>query len=244
MLDAVRSGTPGDGRRAGAVLDALRTLVFPQRCVGCGVRGSLLCAPCEARLPWLPDAICTGCGSVGTHATPRPHCAGATGPLSELLVACAFEGPVRRAIHALKYRRARDHAPLLGNVLARAVSLSLGGIDVLVPVPLAAGRCRSRGFNQSELIARVVGARLDIPVASELVMRTRETEAQVGLDGAARRENVKGAFGCPAGAVVVGRYVARLDDVTTTGATLRACAEPLLAAGAASVIGLAVAKEL
>lgn len=244
MLDAMRNGTRGDGRRARAMFDALRGLVFPERCVGCGVRGSLLCAPCEARLPWLPDAICTGCGSIGTHATPRPHCSGATGPLSEVLVACAFEGPVRRAVHALKYRGARNHAPLLADLLARAVSLSLGGIDVLVPVPLAAGRRRSRGFNQSELIARDVGARLGIPVAPDLVVRSRETDAQVGMGAAARRENVTGAFRCTPGSAVAGRYVALVDDVTTTGATLRACAEPLLAAGAASVIGLAIAKEL
>jgi ComF family protein len=166
-----------------------------------------------------------------------------TGPLSEVLVACAFEGPVRRAVHALKYRGARNHAPLLADLLARAVSLSLGGIDVLVPVPLAAGRRRSRGFNQSELIARDVGTRLGIPVAPGLVMRTRETDAQVGM-GAARRENVTGAFRLATGVSLVDRYVALLDDVTTTGATLRACAEPLAAAGAAAVIGLAVAKEL
>ena len=226
------------------MLDVLRGLVFPGRCVGCGLRGSLLCALCESGLPWLPAAICTGCGSVGTHAIPRPSCAGSTGPLGELLVACAFEGPVRRAIHALKYRGARNHAPLLADLLARAVALSLGGIDVLVPVPLAAGRQRTRGFNQSELIARGVGARLGIPVETRLVERARETDAQVGMGAAARRENVKDAFRCPAGASLVGRYVALLDDVTTTGATLRACAEPLVAAGAASVIGLAVAKEL
>ena len=226
------------------MLDALRGLVFPERCVGCGVRGALLCAPCEGQLPWLPDAICTGCGGVGTHATPRPHCAGATGPLGELVVACAFEGPVRRAVHALKYRGARNHASLLADLLARAVALSLGGVDVLVPVPLAAGRRRTRGFNQSELIARGVGARLDLPVAADLVARARETDSQVSLGAAARRENVEGAFRCPDGASVVGRYVALVDDVTTTGATLRACAEPLVAAGAASVIGLAVAKEL
>ncbi|MDP8921780.1 MAG: ComF family protein [Chloroflexota bacterium] len=208
------------------------------------MRGSLLCAPCEIRLPWLPAAICPGCGSAGPHATPRPRCAGATGPLGELLAACAFEGPVRRAVHALKYRGARDHAPLLADLLARAVALKLGGIDVLVPVPLATGRRRTRGFNQSELIACGVGERLGIPVATDLVLRTRETDAQVGLGVAERRANVEGAFRCSRGARIAGRHLALLDDVTTTGATLRACAEPLMAAGAASVIGLAVAKEL
>ena len=230
--------------RTAAMLDTFRGLVFPDRCIGCDVRGSLLCAPCESELPWLSNAICTGCGSVGTHATPRPHCAGSTGPLSEVLVACAFEGPVRRAVHALKYRGARNHAALLADLLARAVALSLGGVDVLVPVPLATGRRRSRGFNQAELIAHGVGARLDLPVAPAVVVRTRETDTQVGMGVAARRENVAGAFRCPGDPPISGRYVALVDDVTTTGATLRACAEPLLAAGAASVIGLAVAKEL
>ena len=226
------------------MLDVLQGLLFPARCVGCGVRGSLLCASCEARLPWLPDAICTGCGSVGAHAVPRPHCAGTTGPLGEVLVACAFEGPIRRAVHALKYRGARNHAPLLADLLARAVALSLGGIDLLVPVPLAAGRQRARGFNQSELIARGVGERLGLPVWTDVLRRTRETDPQVGMGAADRRANVEDAFRYAGGLAVVGRHVALLDDVTTTGATLRACAAPLMAAGAASVIGLAVAKEL
>ena len=229
---------------ATGLLGTLRAALLPQRCIGCKVRGGLLCPPCEERVPWLQHPLCPSCGAVGGHDAPRPHCQGATGPLAEILVACAFEGPVRRAVHALKYRGARDHAPLLADLLARAQALNLGGIDLLVPVPLSEGRRRERGFNQAELIARAVGDSLGLPVATELVVRVRDTEAQVGKSSAERRENVREAFRCTEPTAVRGRYLAVVDDVTTTGATLRACAEPLLEAGAAWVIGLAVAKEL
>lgn len=231
-------------RAPSTLLRTVREIVFPRRCVGCGVRGALLCPACEAGLPWLTEPICASCGSVGVHDAPNPRCPGPRGPLAEILVACAFEGAVRRAVHALKYRLARDHAPLLGALLARAQALNLGGIDALVPIPLSEARRRARGFNQAELIARELSAHLGLPLVADVVVRVRDTEAQVGKTAAERRDNVRDAFGCLDPSLVSGQCLALVDDVTTTGATLRACADSLLAAGAASVVGLAVAKEL
>ncbi len=226
------------------LLGALRAVLLPQRCVGCTVRGALLCRACEEQIPWLPYGLCPSCGSIGGHDTPRPHCQGPTGPLDEVLVACAFEGPVRRAVQALKYRGARDHAPLLAELLVRAQALNLGGIDLLVPVPLASRRRRERGFNQSELIARELGRRFGIPVEADAALRVRDTDPQVGKSAAERRVNVRDAFRCSDRSLIDGRHVAIVDDVTTTGATLRACADALVTAGAASVVGLAVATGL
>lgn len=227
-----------------ALLGTLTSLLLPARCVGCGLRGELLCPSCDRDVPWLPYPLCPGCGQIGRHIADRNECSGTSAHLADVLVACAFEGPVRKAVHALKYRGARNHAALLADLVVRARALDLGGIDLLVPVPLSRNRQRVRGFNQAELIARAVARRLDVPFASEAVLRSRDTMSQVGLDGDQRRANVAGAFLCPDAALVSGRHVVLLDDVTTTGATFRACAEPLADAGAASVTGLAVAKEL
>jgi ComF family protein len=117
-------------------------------------------------------------------------------------------------------------------------------VDVLVPVPLAPARRRQRGFNQAELIARGVGARLGWPVDPSLLVRVRETPQQIWLPEAERRTNVEGAFGCPNPDAVDGRRVVLVDDVMTTGSTLRACAEPLKLAGALRVYGLVVARNV
>ncbi len=227
-----------------ALLGTLASLLFPARCVGCGLRGALLCPSCDRDVPWLDYPLCPGCGRVGRHIDERNGCSGTSAHLADVMVACAFEGPVRKAVHALKYRGARNHAALLGDLVVRARALDLGGVDVLVPVPLSRNRQRARGFNQAGLIAREVGSRLDVGVMAGALVRSRDTASQVGLSGAERRTNVAHAFRCPDESAVAGRHLALLDDVTTTGATFRACAEPLMAAGAASVVGLAVARGI
>ncbi len=115
--------------------------------------------------------------------------------------------------------------------------------DVIVPVPLAEARRRERGFNQAELIARPLGTLRGIPVDPTVLRRSRDTPPQVGLSAARRRENVRDAFAVADPARVADQFVLLVDDVATTGATLRACAEPLKAAGARRVVGLVVARD-
>lgn len=113
----------------------------------------------------------------------------------------------------------------------------LAGADAVIPVPLHASRERSRGFNQARELARHLG----VPVLDALV-RTRKTSAQADLPKTKRDANVRGAFGVKAGVDVAGLVLVLVDDVSTTGATLNACAEPLLAAGAAEVRALTAAR--
>jgi competence protein ComFC len=158
--------------------------------------------------------------------------------------ACRFEGVARKAIHDLKFRRVRGRAELLGDWLAEAVERRHLAIDLLVPIPLAPGRLRTRGFNQSELIARRLGDRVDVPVLGTCLERVRETPPQVGRSMEERRANVIGAFACREPSLAEGRRICLVDDVMTTGATMRSCAEALRASGAARVFGLVVARGL
>jgi ComF family protein len=115
--------------------------------------------------------------------------------------------------------------------------------DVVVPVPLSGLRKRTRGYNQAELLAKGVASGLGLPLQRDAVARTRHTAPQArSTDAEARRRNVEGAFMCRP-QVVAGRRVLLLDDVTTTGATLAACAAALKEQGAASVLALAFARE-
>ncbi|MGH8705789.1 MAG: ComF family protein, partial [Burkholderiales bacterium] len=115
-----------------------------------------------------------------------------------------------------------------------------GGVQCIVPVPLAPARIAQRGYNQALEIARHVARASGARLAPELCARVRDTPAQSGLPWAERARNVRGAFLCPR--LVEGMAVALLDDVMTTGATLDEIARTLKAAGAARVVNWVVAR--
>jgi ComF family protein len=132
----------------------------------------------------------------------------------------------------------------MGELVARYFQGAPLPVDVLVPVPLHPRRQRVRGYNQSMLLARELSSRLDLPVAAGALIRRVNTPPQAkAAEAGARRRNMAGAFDCRPGALD-GRRVLLVDDVTTTGATLDACARALLPkGGAASVWGLTFARE-
>lgn len=224
-----RSAAVGVARAASRLLD----LVLPPACAGCGREGSVLCAGCEAALDariGLPPGMSVGLPS----DVPLPLVA------HEWCV--PYTGLGRAVIHALKYGGERRLAGPLGAALARrwAACGQLG--DVLVPIPVHRDRLRDRGFDQARLIADEVGRVTGAPVARALV-RTRRTARQAELDRTGRAGNVAGAFAVAGPAAVGGRWVVLVDDVMTTGVTLREAALALHAAGAVAVSALTVARE-
>ena len=157
-----------------------------------------------------------------------------------------LDGPLRRAVHRLKYRGrsggARTLAGLLVPLAAEMTRNRPSAPPVLVPVPLDPGRERERGYNQAALLARPLAGTLRLTCAPALLRRRRPTPPQVGLSRARRRENVRDAF--IAHPDVAGREVLLVDDVTTTGSTLGSAASACRAAGALRVSALTLAREL
>jgi ComF family protein len=224
------------GRIAARVLDA----ALPARCPGCGAEGPPICAACapglDARLE-LPAGIAIGLPS------------DVPAPLLQLEWCAPSTGVVRTALHELKYSGEQRLALPLGAAIARRWGRVGAGGDVLVPVPVHATRRRRRGYDQAELLARAAAAALGLPCAP-ILERARETIAQFDLDRSARAANVAGAFrlrtdlAAPRTAKpLAGRWVVLIDDVVTTGASLAACAAPLLEAGAVGVSAITVARE-
>lgn len=216
-------------RQAGAAcFTLLADLVFPRRCGVCGRFGPFLCAPCRDGLPVLGAA----------PAEPVPH-------IDELVAACSFDGAARLLVHRLKYERLSALAEPMAEVMATAWQAAAPHRSavhlVYVPVPLHPRRERERGFNQSALLARCLARRTGAAVQPTALTRIRATAPQARQSMAeARAANVAGAF--QARESVAGWDVVLVDDVTTTGATLAACAEPLRAAGVRSVRAVAFAR--
>ncbi len=217
------------------LLDAALDLAFPARCPGCGREGEPVCAACLPRLSTrleLPAGV-----PIGLASTIPP-------PLVQLEWCAPYQGLARTAVHQLKYGGERRLANPLGvAVAARWRRVGAGG-ELLVPVPIHGDRRRRRGYDQAELVAHVAAGELGLAMLPALV-RTRATVAQYELDRAQRADNVRDAFAVrhAARSAVCGRWVVLVDDVTTTGATLAACAEALMAADALAVSAVVVARE-
>lgn len=209
-------------------------LLLPPACAGCGRPGSLLCAQCASRLRPAADVenrfLSADPGVVVGDA------------LVLAAAAYAYNGPMRRALAALKYTGVSRLAPMLaGHAVPRLRELlAVSGPAILVPVPVHRDRLRERGYNQAALLASAMGRIAGLGV-EEVLARARPTTKQHRLNRMARLQNLRGAFAAvgrpPATAILV-------DDIITTTATLEACATVLADAGSEAVYGFAIAREV
>ena len=216
---------------AGAALDFL----FPLNCLGCQRDGRVLCASCIEALPELNPPYCIVCAQPNAPTTCH-ICLESPPAFDGVRAPYQMEGTIQDAIHSLKYRGLKAAAPKLAELLARYLA------DHPVPVPLHPRRLRSKGYNQSALLAKTLSKKLGLEMNQRLMTRTRNTPPQVNASRVDRRDNVQGSFRCDG--PVDNQAVILVDDVATTGSTLSACASALKAAGAASVWGLVLAREI
>jgi ComF family protein len=214
--------------------------LFPPRCGGCLAEGALWCSACHASLNYVRPPTCDRCGEPQTIGL-CTKCLAQPLQIESIHSVILFQGNVRQAIHRFKYERLAGLAEPLGDLLVEGWRARQLTADWIVPVPLHAARQRERGYNQAELLARYLSQQTGTPCAPAALNRTRRTAVQMELNAAERKINVAGAFVAADGRLRGARVVV-IDDVCTTGATLDACAAALLAAGAASVIGLTVAR--
>ncbi|HPW17381.1 MAG TPA: ComF family protein [Candidatus Aminicenantes bacterium] len=241
------------GARALAKLAEL--LVFPSSCRLCGALlerpgERIVCRDCLGRLSPRRGPACPACGrffegEAGDRLCGR--CLAGRPAFSAHRSCAAYGGPLKDVILLFKYRRC---APL-AVPLARFAEAALGGeaalwegADALVPVPLHRARRRERGFNQALLLARELGRRRGLEVLRGSLVKVRNVAAQAGLRAAERERNVVGAYAVRRREKVRGRVLVLVDDVTTTGATLRECARALAEAGAKDVRALTLAQAL
>lgn len=220
-------------------------LLFPKRCLGCGRLGRYFCLRCRTTLITIgaSEAICPVCERPAIDGATHPKCRTRYG-VDGLTGFFRYKGVMRTAIKTLKYRFVSDLAPELVSFIPDPAYLQFRRFPdaVIVPIPLHMSRLRSRGFNQAQLLGEQLAVRLHIPIRTDMLRRTKPTASQAGI---ARRQerlvNAKGAFVMPTKITGV-LHVLLVDDVFTTGATLRAAAGVLKRAGAHMVWGVVLAR--
>jgi len=216
----------------GMVLD----LLFPKVCAACGRGPWPFCPGCRDALIPIKCPMCARCGApVSVGVATCEHC-----PPPE--VDCArsafvFEGPLRKAIHRLKFAGDRSVAAALGSAMAAVLD---GEPDAITWVPLSRGRLAERGYDQARALARAVSRQTGVP-AQRLLVRSRDLPPQALRGAEERRSALADAFSAsrrpPARILLV-------DDVMTTGATAAECARALKHAGASDVEVLTAGRAL
>jgi len=246
--------------------ESLFATLFPSDCRLCGapllkISRLPVCEDCLSAMRPIASGVCSVCGEalLSPYAFSDPHgdprcglCRRMDPPFAKAVAYGSYDGGLRELIQLLKYEQVRPAANVLGRMLADAVSSlppSFKDINVLVvPVPLHDRKLHQRGFNQSELIARVavklLPSHAKLTMVPRLLERRRETQSQTGLTRHQRRENMRGAFAVTGPAALQGQDILLVDDVFTTGTTVSECARILRRAGAPRVWVATVARTL
>jgi ComF family protein len=218
-----------------SALKAALDFCFPSSCAACRTpcaESVSLCDACDAKLHKLTAApLCPACSHPLAYPdAPCPRCRGEGLPSLRRLIALGlYDEPLSNLIQSIKYHRAWEWADALADLLIahRPVAELKRDGALLIPVPLHPYRRFTRGYNQAELLAHRLSRKLHLPRSAAL-LRVRNTPSQTFLHSRAKRaENLKDAFALDAARAVRNRHVILVDDVTTTGATLRAAATAL-----------------
>jgi len=216
--------------------------IFVPTCGGCGLLNMRWCETCQNHLSRLTGSLCPQCGEPQPEAELCASCIAHPPAYQSLRSYAWFEGPIRDALHNLKYKQDIGLGEALSKHLIELYNQLNWEIDIVAPVPIGAQRIKERGYNQAGMLGRPLAYAIQKPYQAVL-RKKRETRSQVGLTAHERQENVEGAFEVIPNQVK-GRTILIIDDITTTGSTINACARSLHQAGASAVYGLTLARAI
>lgn len=234
-------------------MNLILDVLFPKKCIGCGKYGSYFCIECVANIK-QGELVCPKCEKLAMGGQTHPICKRKYG-LDGFWSMGVYQDPLKKAIQKLKYEPAlvRDFAPVLVDIMVEywvryqpylldKIKKDKGVGWVVVPVPLHWFRENKRGFNQSKLIGQILSKKLGLDYCEGL-KRIRYTRSQVKLTEKQRRKNIFGAFEIsPNHEPRTMNSVLLIDDVWTTGSTMRECCYILKRAGVKSVWALTLAR--
>jgi ComF family protein len=216
------------------IIERLIALYAPHTCVGCGAEAdALLCGACSLTVPLIPSR-CYRCRAVTRDFAVCTNCRKYT-PLRHVYVATVYDGPAKELLHRVKYERGRSGVADMGVLMSHLYPL-LSSTAMIVPVPTASSRVRQRGYDQAELLARMISKDTGHTVLPALARM-----GQAHQVGAGRRERLKhleDAFRATHPEQIRGAHCVLVDDVLTTGATIETAAKVLRKAGVRQVDAL------
>lgn len=215
--------------------------IYPPICAGCGEPGFRLCPDCLSKIKIRENNYCKICAQyLNEFGDVCQKCRIDPPLFTAIRCLCDYEGIIRECIHSLKYQKNQSLGNLFADMLSDLVLNEGWELDLIVPVPLSPQRKAERGYNQAAHLAKPLAVRLDVAYHPYGLRRIRNTRSQVGLSAEDRHLNVKGAFEALPD-IVSGKRVMVVDDVMTTGSTLKACADALFKACAQSIYCLTLA---
>ncbi len=218
--------------------------IYPPVCAGCGSPGEIWCTACQKSIQEIIDNICDRCGYPGTYESGKcPGCDKHNPQYTKIRSCGVYQGPLKEAIHALKYQDNLALGFTLSEMLAKKLKKEKWDIDLIVPVPLSMVRQKERGYNQAALLAHPLAERMGVKYDSKSLIRKKATESQVHLSAEERSRNMSDAFSAKP-EVWKGQSVLIIDDVITTGSTINECARTILEGGAEAVFGLSIARAI
>jgi ComF family protein len=228
--------------------------VFPPRCMACGIllvgpRDESFCPACFSLIRFVASPFCPCCG-IPLSGAGADHLCGdcllLPPPFSLARAVACYESVLLDAIHVFKYKGRIVTGEILGKIMAGHVypGFNIADYSLIVPVPLHLKRLRERGFNQAVILAKEISKRFSIPMDFLSLKRQTFTAPQVNLGKDQRRANVMGAFIVRDGKKIEGRRIVLVDDVYTTGSTVKECAGVLMKHNAVEVAVLTLARAL
>lgn len=225
-------------------------IFFPKFCVSCGKFGTYFCPKCAKEIQ-QGELVCPNCEKPSIGGTVHPLCQKKYG-LDGLWSLGIYQGGIQKAVKKLKYRFVSDIAETLADLMVEywakfspqfleEIKKDQGRGWVVVPVPLHLKRQKMRGFNQSALLGKLISKKLGLEY-QEVLIRTRYTKPQANLKGWDRKNNIKGACSLSFNHQPSTMNYLLIDDVWTTGSTLKECAKVLKQAGANKVWAITLAR--
>jgi len=227
------------------MLNRLLNALFPQKCPVCSNMSpdretAPICSECWDSISQYNGAVCLTCGKplISDRSTTCADCIREKPAFKRASSFGLYDNVLRTAINLYKYQNVKRLSKPLSDIILR---VKAPRIDTVIPVPLYKKRLRQRGFNQSALLAGHVAKGINACLAINTLVKIKDTAPQVGLNSVDRKKNIKNAFKILSNKLIKDKNVLVIDDVITTGATVRECSKELKRAGAKEVIVAALA---
>ena len=207
----------------------------------------MICDDCLSKVAYIKPTICRVCGKPRDKYFAGDLCEDCSKegmPFEIARSVVLYDGVIKEAIHKFKFEGKKALSPILGRFLVEHLDrgeIPVKKIDVVIPLPLSRKRFRQRGYNQTELLAKEISGHYSIDVDSSSLKKVKDITPQFELSRVNRLLNIKGAFSC---SPLTGKNVLLIDDIYTTGATVREASGSLKAAGAKSVYVLTLARTV